>query len=455
MNGKTIPSLRPANHLPSLIEAWRNPSAFLLKLSCTAGDIGEFKAGPVRIICVNRPEWVHAILCEQAGAFQKMPAVKALRAFTGDGLLISDGATWNKHRRLAAPAFHRQRIVAYQAIAAQAAREAIARWRDGEVIDLEHEMKRLTLAIVARALFSCDADEVAPGMSRDIDRALDYVNRMAGRLQLPLVHALKPRDQAALRALERVDTAVRRLIHQRRAHADDSPTDFLSMLLTARTADGEALSDEEVRDETITMFVAGHETVATVLTWLFYLLAQQPTVQDRLTREADLIIGRGVLHNDVPIALPYSLQVYKEAMRLYPGGFTIGRQALREVVIGDHVIPAGAWVMISPYSVHRNADIFRDPERFDPNRFAPERERALPRGSYIPFGLGPRTCIGGQFALMEGQIIVSTFAHSIRLVNVTPGEVDISPLVTLRPNRTIEMRVVKRAHEPAGTCDAM
>ncbi|MCL6510431.1 MAG: cytochrome P450 [Anaerolineae bacterium] len=445
MKPHSIPSLSSSYSPASLLEAFKNPSAFLLKLSCKGQDIGEFKAGPVHIVCVNRPEWVHAILVERASAFRKMPAVKTLQVFTGDGLLINDGATWVKHRRLAAPAFHHKRIMAYQTIAAQAAREAIRGWRDGEVIDLEQEMKRLTLTVVGRALFTRDVNEVADGLSHDIDTALNYVNGLSGRVTLPIVRSLARRNREALAAIARVDAAVRNLIRSRRgqpARAEDA-ADFLDMLLAARTESGEALSDDEVRDEAITMFVAGHETVATVLTWLFYLVAQHPEVGAALEREA-----KEANDGDDPAGgslarRPYALRVYKEAMRLYPGGFTIGRQATQDVQLGDYLIPAGAWVMISPYSVHRNPAIFPDPERFDPDRFTPENEQRLPRASYIPFGLGPRACIGGQFALMEGQVIVSTFARHVRLTNVTPGPVGISPLVTLRPDRKIEMQVQK------------
>ncbi|MCS7056857.1 MAG: cytochrome P450 [Thermoflexales bacterium] len=442
MRNRRIPALSASRNPLSLRDAFTNPSAFLLRLSCAAGDIGEFKAGPVHIICVNRPEWVHTILVEQASAFRKMPAVKTLRVFTGDGLLVSDGATWVKHRRLAAPAFHRQRILAYQSVAMRATQEMIAGWHDGQVIDLEHEMKRLTLTIVGRALFTRDVNEVADGLSRDVDRALDYVNGLSSRVTLPIIRSIARHDREALAAIARVDAAVRNLIRTRRAQA--APTaDLLDMLLAARTEDGEALSDDEVRDEVITMFVAGHETVATVLTWLFYLVARHPEVQADLEREAREAQAVDRSPADEPFQRPYAMRVYKEAMRLYPGGFTIGRQAIQDVRLGDYVIPAGAWVMISPYSVHRNPAIFPSPERFDPERFTPENERALPRASYIPFGIGPRACIGGQFALMEGQVIVSTLAAQARLVNVTPGEVGIRPLVTLRPDRKIEMRVQK------------
>jgi cytochrome P450 len=445
VNTRPIPILSWAYRPSSLRKVLRSPSAFLLKLSCATSDIGQFRAGPVHIICVNHPEWIYAILVEKATSFRKMPAVRTLHVLTGEGLLVSDGPTWVKHRRLAAPAFHQRRILSYQDIVIRSAKEALARWRDGEVIDLEHEMKRLTLTIVGRALFSRDLNEIVSGLSQDIDTALEYVNGLSSRVTLPLIGSLARRNRAALAAIARVDAAVRNLIAERRRQPQGEHTDFLGMLLAAQTEDGQALTDEEVRDEVLTMFVAGHETVATVLTWLFYLVAQRPDVRSRLEEEAQQA-GDADL---VAAPRPYTLQVYKEAMRLYPGGFTIGRQAIRDVQIGDWIIPAGAWVMISPYSVHRNPRIFPDPERFDPERFVPQNEQKLPRAAYIPFGIGPRACIGGQFAIMEGQLVVSTFARYIRLALVNTSPVGISPQITLRPDRKIEMRVEKLGRERA------
>jgi cytochrome P450 len=445
VNTRPIPILSWAYRPLSLREVLRSPSAFLLKLSCATSDIGQFRAGPVHIICVNHPEWIYAILVEKATSFRKMPAVRTLHVLTGEGLLVSDGPTWVKHRRLAAPAFHQRRILSYQDIVIRSAKEALARWRDGEVIDLEHEMKRLTLTIVGRALFSRDLNEIVSGLSQDIDTALEYVNGLSSRVTLPLIGSLARRNRAALAAIARVDAAIRNLIAERRRQPQGEHTDFLGMLLAAQTEDGQALTDEEVRDEVLTMFVAGHETVATVLTWLFYLVAQRPDVRSRLEEEAQQA-GDADL---VAAPRPYTLQVYKEAMRLYPGGFTIGRQAIRDVQIGDWIIPAGAWVMISPYSVHRNPRIFPDPERFDPERFVPQNEQKLPRAAYIPFGIGPRACIGGQFAIMEGQLVVSTFARHIRLALVNTSPVGISPQITLRPDRKIEMRVEKLGRERA------
>jgi cytochrome P450 len=439
-----IPLLPLPDDVRTLTRVLRNPSAFLLDLSCMAGDIARLRAGPIDLICVNRPDLVHAVLVEEARSFEKMPAVRALRAFTGEGLLVSDGATWARHRRLAAPAFHMQRIAGYQRVIADVARDALAQWRDGDVLDLERTFKDLTLRIIARALCSTELDDVQPGLGADIDTALVYVNRLAGLSLFPFGAALVPGARGGRAAIARADAAFHRLITARRT-ARSAPDDLLAMLLETRDGDGALLSDAEVRDEAITMFVAGHETVATVLTWLFYRLAHEPRVAEALHREA---LDAPFAVGDAPSmpqldALPYTLAVCKEALRLYPGGFTIGRRARSAVTIGEFSIDAGAWVMASPYSAQRNAAVFEDPEAFRPERFADGAERHWPRGAFLPFGLGARACIGAQFALMEMHTVVAAVARAVHFENLTVGAARVRPEISLRPDRVIRMKVGK------------
>lgn len=439
----TPPPLPLPNDIRTLLRVVRNPSAFLLDISCSAGDISMLSAGPVQIVCVNKPALVHEVLVDKARLFRKMPAVKTLRAFTGDGLLINENALWAKHRKLAAPAFHHQRVIGYQQIVAQATEELIASWQDGQVIDLEKSFKQLTLRIIARALFSAELDDIAPGLGTDIDEALRYVNRLSGFAMIPFGKALVPKARLGRAAIDRVDKAIRELILQRRQTAKDHG-DLLSMFLLSRTTDGEALSNDEVRNEAITMFVAGHETVATVLTWLVYCIARDAPIQERLADEALREVQRASVTFDALARLPYALQAYKEAMRLYPGGFTIGRQAIEAVDIGGYTIPAEAWVMVSPFSVQRMPETFPDPERFDPDRFANDAERSWQRGAYLPFGLGARTCIGSQFAVMEGHTVVSTLTQAVQFESVSTEPVGVRPMIALSPDRPIYMRIRQR-----------
>jgi cytochrome P450 len=441
----SIPLLPLPNDWRTLVRALRNPSAMLLDLSCMAGDIARLRAGPLDLICVNRPDLVHAVLVEQARAFEKMPAVKALRAFTGDGLLVSDGATWARHRRLSAPAFHMQRVAGYQRVVAEVVRDALASWRDGDLLDLERTFKDLSLRIIARALFSVELDAVQVGLGRDIDAALSYVNTLAGVSMFPLGAHMMAGARRGREAIARVDAAVRRIIVERRTVKTQAarPDDLLAMLLDTRDAEGASLSDDEVRDEVITMFVAGHETIATVLTWLFYRLAHEPAVAHTLYHEA--------AHAPFPVGdapsfeqlahLPYALAVCKEALRLYPGGFTIGRRATCALTLGEFPVDAGAWVMVSPYSAHRSAAVFAEPAEFRPERFDADAERSWPRGAWLPFGIGARACIGAQFALIEAHTVVAALARAVRLSDETHGTALVRPMIALSPDRVIRMRV--------------
>ena len=436
----TPPRSEVRSDLAALREVLRNPSGFLLTLSQAAGDIAQFSAGPVRIVSINRADLTQQVLVDQADAFRKMPAVRVIGALTGNGLLINEDATWRRHRRLAAPAFQHRRIAAYADTIAALATETVGAWRAGDVLDIGQAMKALSLRIIGLTLFDTDFAHDAVHLSEDIEVALDFINRQSGRISLPLLDRLTPGKARGLDAIAKVDAFVRRLIRTRRT-APGGHSDLLDMLMGARDADGSGLSDDEVRNEAITLIVAGHETVATALTWTFYLLGQHPADAERMRAEALGALGdRQVAFGDLE-RLPWALQVFKETMRLYPAAFVIGREARQNVTLGDYRIDAGAWVMICPYTSHRDPGAFSNPMRFDPARFAPAAERALPRGAYIPFGAGPRVCIGNQFALLEAQIILATIARQFKLIPVDSRPMGLRPMITLNPDRPVLMRV--------------
>ena len=436
----TPPRSEVRSDLAALREVLRNPSGFLLTLSQAAGDIAQFSAGPVRIVSINRADLAQQVLVDQADAFRKMPAVRVIGALTGNGLLINEDATWRRHRRLAAPAFQHRRIAAYADTIAALATETVGAWRDGDVLDIGQAMKALSLRIIGLTLFDTDFAHDAVDLSEDIEVALDFINRQSGRISLPLLDRLTPGKARGLDAIAKVDAFVRSLIRARRT-APGGHSDLLDMLMGARDADGSGLSDDEVRNEAITLIVAGHETVATALTWTFYLLGQHPADAERMRAEALGALGdRQVAFGDLE-RLPWALQVFKETMRLYPAAFVIGREARQNVTLGDYRIDAGAWVMICPYTSHRDPGTFSNPMRFDPARFAPVAERALPRGAYIPFGAGPRVCIGNQFALLEAQIILATIARQLKLISVDSRPMGLRPMITLNPDRPVLMRV--------------
>jgi cytochrome P450 len=426
--------------LAALRNVLRNPSGFLLTLSEAAGDIAQFSAGPVRIVSINRADLAQQVLVEQADAFRKMPAVRVIGALTGNGLLINEDAVWRRHRRLAAPAFQHRRIAAYADTIAALAARTVASWQEGEVLDIGQAMKTLSLQIIGLTLFDTDFAVDAAGLSDDIEIALDFINRQSGRLSLPLLDRLTPGKAHGLAAIAKVDDFVRGLIRARRG-APGGHTDLLDMLMGARDEDGSGLSDDEVRDEAITLIVAGHETVATALTWTFHLLGQYRNAAERLRMEAQTALGeRSPVFGDLE-RLPWALQVFKESLRLYPAAFVIGREARQRVTLGEFSIAPGTWVMICPYTSHRDPRVFADPLMFDPERFAAAAERALPRGAYLPFGGGPRICIGNQFALLEAQIILATIARECSLTPADNRPVGLRPMITLNPDRPILMRV--------------
>jgi cytochrome P450 len=253
------------------------------------------------------------------------------------------------------------------------------------------------------------------------------------------------------RAIRRLDEVVYGMIRERRASGVDRG-DMLGMLLATRDeGDGSGLSDREVRDQAMTIMLAGHETTANALAWTFYLLGRHPQVREKLEREVDTVLaGRDATMADLP-SLPYTLEILKESMRLYPPAYMIGRRATRDVVICGSRVPAGQVVIVNVIGIHRRADAFPDPDRFDPERFTPEREKALPPHAFIPFGAGPRICIGNHFAWMEGQLVLATLAQRLRFELVSNKPVETEPLVTLRPKGGLPVRVVQR---PSGASAA-
>jgi cytochrome P450 len=423
-----------------MIDYRRDPLAALLRISQQTGDIGIYRFGPWSAMMVSSPELIQEVLVDKNDAFHKLPSLDSLRPLLGNGLLTNEDESWRRQRKLVAPAFQHRRIATYAAMMASDAEQIQRGWGDNTTIDVAHEMMRLTLSVVGKTLFGTDLLGEADDLGAALTEVLRFATeRNASLIQLP-TNWPTPANRRNRRAVARLDTTVGRMIADRRASGVDTG-DLLSMLLLAKDEEGAGMSDRQVRDEAMTIVVAGHETTAMALTWSFHLLGQHPEVAERLNAELERVLGgRTPAYADLA-ALPYTLQVFKEAMRLYPPAFIFGRFSTRPVDIGGWRLPAGTWVLISPYAVHRRPELFPDPERFDPARFAPEAEKRLPRHAYIPFGGGPRVCIGNHFALMEGQIMLATLAQRVRLTHVPGQRVATEPLITLRPRGCVEMRV--------------
>ncbi len=412
----------PIPYLPRLpllgnVLALRNERLnLLLNISHRFGDIGAFHFGPHLVPLLNSPELIRQVLVDQSASFEKTATVRALGTpILGNGVFLSEGEEHRHQRRLLAPLFRHSSVLKYAEIMTDCTERVQETWREGETISLADEMMHLTLWIISKVLF--DADVL--GEERELGEALTYVfrhfaNAVTNPLRLPQSWPT-PRNRRANQALASVNATIYRMIEERRRSGEDRK-DFLSDLLhTQDEEDAISLSNQQARNELLSLFVAGHETTATALTWCWYLLSQHPEVYERMRAEGNRVFaGRLPTIADLP-NLPYALQVFKETLRLYPPVYAFTRGATAPVQLGNYSIPKGTSVVISPYTLHRRSDFFPDPERFDPERFAPEQEQKLPRYSYLPFGAGSHICLGMHFALLEGHLILATLAQRVML----------------------------------------
>ena len=428
-----------------VLEIARNPLAMMISMQRDHGDIAHWRIGPQNIYLFSHPDLIRDVLVTNQKNFHKSRGLERARRLLGNGLLTSEGEFHLRQRRLAQPAFHRSRIAAYATTMADYAERAGGRWRDGETVDMHTEMMRLTLGIVARTLFDADVDEEAA----EIGDALTHAFESFNLAMLPFTELLEKLPLPPVRrfnaARDMLDRIIYGMIEERRRAGGDRG-DLLSMLLLATDAggDGTGMSDRQLRDEALTIFLAGHETTANALTWTWYLISQHPEVEAKLHREIDSALGDRVPRfEDIPV-LPYTRMVVAESMRLYPPAWAIGRRALEPFETRGYVIPKRSVVLMSQYIVHRHPAWFPEPERFDPERWTPEAQAGRPKFSYFPFGGGTRVCIGEQFAWMEGILLVAALARKWRMRLVPGHPVEVQPLITLRPRHGMRMTLEKR-----------
>ena len=411
------------------------------------GDVVYFEFGTRRAFLINNPADIRHVLQDNARNYHKSPLYQKLKMFLGDGLLTSEDEFWLRQRRIAQPAFHRQKVAGLATVMANAARETAAEWRTlastGRSVDVAEEMMRLTRTVVLRALLGADLGPFA----ETIDAAWTIINQHIGESFWSLGFAdwfggSKHRQFEAARAV--LAGAVDHVIAERRKHPSDR-ADLLSMLLAARDEEtGEAMSDDQLRVEVTTFLLAGQETTSLALTWTWYLLSQHPDAQRRVEEEIDTVLaGRAPEYADL-VNLPFTRMVVDEALRLYPPAWIFSRQALSDDQVSGYHVPRGWIVFVVPWVLHRLPALWDDPERFDPDRFSQEKSANRPKFAYLPFGAGPRQCIGNQFALIEAQLIVATLAQQYRLLLVPGHEVEPQPLITLRPRFGMSMIIDRR-----------
>ncbi|HEU0076556.1 MAG TPA: cytochrome P450, partial [Longimicrobiaceae bacterium] len=363
----------------------------------------------------------------------------------GNGLLTSEDALWLRQRRLAQPAFHRERIAAYAAdMTAYAARMA-EEWQGGQVLDVAREMNRLTLAIAGKTLFGAEVAGEAEEIAHALTDALGLYKRLTNPLGPLLDRIPTPGTLRRRRARARLDATISRIIAERRRTGEDRG-DLLSMLLLAQDTEGDGggMTDLQLRDEALTLFLAGHETTANALAWTWHLLAENPQAEAALHAELDTVLdGRLPTVDDLP-ALPYTRAVLAESMRVFPPAYVVGRQPLRDMEIGGFRVEEGSIVLMSPWVIQRDPRWWPDPLRFDPGRWTPEMEAGLPRFAYFPFGGGPRKCIGEGFAWTEEILVLATLAARWRVRPVPGHPVAPEPMITLRPRHGIRAALERR-----------
>jgi cytochrome P450 len=416
-----------------------DPLDFLTTLARTYGDLASYRMGGELIFFADHPQYIRDVLVTHSRNFTKSRGLERSKPLLGNGLLTSEGAFHLRQRRLMQPAFHRERIAAYGRTMVGFADRTRRTWSSGEVLEVSQEMMRLTLSIAGKTLFDVDVESQAA----DVGRALTDVMESFWLTMTPFADLLARlpvgRLQRARLARQRLDAIIYTMIADRRSNARDRG-DLLSMLLlTQDDDDGGSMTDQQVRDEAMTVLLAGHETTANALTWTWYLLSRTPDAEAKMHSEVERVLrGRLPTVADIP-SLQFVENVVTEAMRLYPPAWVIGRRAIEPYPIGDYLAPARTIVLMSPWVTHRDARFFPDPERFDPERWTPEFRATLPKFAYFPFGGGPRQCIGESFAWMELVLVVAVIAQHWKLRLVPGHPVVPRPLVTLRTKYGMRM----------------
>lgn len=433
--------------LGNTLEYLRDQLGYVERAKRDFGDVVQLRLGPLRTYLVSHPADIESILRGHPEDFHKDKMTRWLIPLVGEGLLTSEGSYWKRQRKLAQPSFQHQQIQRYGEVMVDQTEASIASWRDGEVRDPHTDLMRLTLAIVARTLFDAELSGDAEAVGESLETVMNHF--MSPLRWFPLADYLPlPSSRRYWAAIRRIDEIVYRLIRERREAGVDTG-DLVSRLLAARDEEGQGMTDRQLRDEVVTLVLAGHETTALALFFIFVLLDRWPEARNRLNAELDEVLGdRAPTAADVP-RLKYTEWVVREGMRLYPPAWGIAREALVDCTVGGFDAPRGTQLFITQWLVHRDARWFDEPEVFRPERWDNDLVKRLPRCAYFPFGDGPRICIGNHFAMMEAVLVLATIARRFEL-RIEPGQtLELWPSVTLRPRHKLLMRVTRRSSPPS------
>ena len=408
------------------------------------GDVVRTRFLWVHAYFLYNPADIEALLTTNARSYRKAESLRSpfFHRLVGNGLVTSEGDFWRRQRRLAQPAFHRQRISSYGDIMVQYAQRMMANWHDGEDRDLSRDMMRLTLEIVVKTLFNSDVSKDADHIGQILTRLVKPFASQATVKWILDNRLPTPDHRRYFNDVSEIDRIVFRIIAERRASGYDEG-DLLSMLLQAQDDDGTRMSDAQLRDEVMTLFLAGHETTALALSWSWYLLASHPEAEKKFHAELDEVLcGRTPVVSDMP-NLKYTEMIAKEAMRLYPPAYAVGREAIEETEIGGFRVPKGTQLFAFQWVTHRDPRYFDDPAAFKPERWTSEIGEQLPKYAYFPFGGGPRQCIGNYFAMMEIVLLLATIGQRFRFT-LTEEKVEVLPVLSLRPKSGIKVTVKQR-----------
>jgi cytochrome P450 len=418
--------------------------AYLLQNRAKFGRLFTITVGDQVTVVTSDPALMHEIFVTRASEFQKAPMLRsAVGALVGNGLLTSEGDFWKRQRKLAQPAFHARRVDSYGDVMVKSAAALAAQWRPGETRNIAHDMMAITLQIVCKTLFDVDVRADIERIGRVMHPLLESANDRLNSYNPVWERLFRTRGRIEDAALADLFAFVDGVIAERKREGRDHG-DLLSMLIDARDDDGQPMSDKQLRDEVVTLLVAGHETTANLLTWAFYLLALHEAVYQRAVADVDALGDRLPVIDDLK-QLGYLEQILKESMRLYPPAGGATRAPIRDIDLGGYHIPAGTSIGLTTYVMHRDPELFSDPLRFDPERFSAANEPAIPRYAYLPFGGGPRVCIGNTFALIEAQLVLATLLKRHRLTLPPGATVQAEQLFTIRPKGGLRMIVADRA----------
>ena len=403
------------------------------------------RLGPKRAFVVNHPDLVEEVLVTHNKCYIKHFALRIAKTTLGNGLLTSEGDFWLRQRRLAQPAFHRERIAGYAATMVDFTERMLATWADGQARDAQDDMMRLTQEIVVKCLFSADVSGRSGEISGLMEESMRCFTARVNTLFKMPDYIPTPLNVRSKRVARRLNDLVYQIIADRRANGEDRG-DLLSMLLHAHDEDdGSGMTDRQLRDEVMTLFMAGHETTANTLAWVFYLLANHPEAEAALHAELDDVLGgRALTVADLP-RLKVADMVVTETLRVYPTVWIVGREAIEPTEVGGYPVPVGMTVYMSQWVLHRDPRFFDDPEAFRPLRWADGLAKRIPRYAYFPFGGGPRVCIGNTFAQMEAVLLLATIARRYRLKLAPNAVVTPLPTMTLRPERGVHVVLERRA----------